>query len=172
MDRSSHFPPGFPRSGTPSRRVLLRDGAAIAGACAAALTGGGEVSAAQDRPAGGLFEVKAYGATGERAQNATAACQAAIDACTAAGGGTVRVPPGQYSVGMIQLKDNVTLHVEAGATLFLIQDTAQFPRGPPRHGVRGERHQHGLTGRGTLDGLAQYEFVRDARRRSRDCPRD
>ena len=159
MDRPSQFPPGFPRSATPSRRVLLRDGAAIAGACAAALTGGGQVSAAQDRPAGGLFEVKAYGATGERAQNATAACQAAIDACTAAGGGTVRVPPGQYSVGMIQLKDNVTLHVEAGATLFLIQDTDQFPRGRRAMVFAENATNIGLTGRGTLDGLAQYQFV-------------
>jgi hypothetical protein len=158
MERSPRLPSGLPRSGTPSRRALLRDGAAIAGAWAAALTGGG-VDAAQDRPAGGLFDVKAYGATGERAQNATAACQAAIDACNAAGGGTVRVPPGQYSVGMLQLKDNVTLHVEAGATLFLIQDTTQFPRGRRAMVFAENATNIGLTGRGTLDGLAQYEFV-------------
>jgi hypothetical protein len=151
-------PPRRPET-TPSRRALLRRGA-IAGAWAAALTGDSAYAAqAQGGPAGAVFDVKAYGATGERAQNATAACQAAIDACTAAGGGTVRVPPGHYSVGMIQLKDNVTLHVEAGGTLFLIQDTTQFPRGRRAMIFAENATNIGLAGRGTLDGLAQYEFV-------------
>ena len=57
------------------------------------------------------------------------------------------------------MKDNVTLHVEAGATLFLIQDNAQFPRGR-RAMIFAENAVHvTITGRGTLDGLAQYEFV-------------
>ena len=60
---------------------------------------------------------------------------------------------------MIQLKDNVTLHVEAGATLFLIQDTTQFPRGRRAMMFAENATNIGLTGRGTLDGLAQYEFV-------------
>jgi hypothetical protein len=107
----------------------------------------------------GRFDVKAFGATGVRAHNATGACQAAIDACTAAGGGEVRVPPGEYSVGTIQLKDNVTLHVEAGATLFLIQDAATFPRGRRAMVYAENAVNIGVTGRGTLDGLAQYEFV-------------
>lgn len=107
----------------------------------------------------GVHDIKAFGAAGLRAQNATGACQAAIDACAAAGGGTVRVPPGEYSVGMLQLKDNVTLHVEAGATLCLMQDTALFPRGRRAMVFAENASNIGLTGRGTLDGLAQYEFV-------------
>jgi polygalacturonase len=109
-----------------SRRTWLQSCAVLAGGTC--LTGQ-SISAPQSMPAARQFDVKAHGATGIRTQNATLACQSAIDACTAAGGGTVNVPPGEYSVGMLQLKDNVTLHVEAGATLFLIQDTAQFPRG-------------------------------------------
>lgn len=44
--------------------------------------------------------------------------QAAIDACSAAGGGRVRVTPGDYWLnGPIVLKSNVDLHVEEGAVL-------------------------------------------------------
>ena len=136
-----------------------------------ALTGQ-SIPAPQPTPATRQFDVKAYGATGVRIQSATGACQSAIDACTAAGGGTVNVPPGDYSVGMLQLKDNVTLHVEAGATLFLIQDNAQFPRGRRAMLFAENAVNVAITGRGTLDGLAQYQVRADAGRRSRDCPRD
>jgi hypothetical protein len=105
------------------------------------------------------FDVRVYGATGLRAQNATGAVQAAIDACTAAGGGTVRVPPGEYSVATIQLKDHVTLEVEAGATLFLLQDASQFARERRAMIYASGARDIALTGRGTLDGLAQYEFA-------------
>ena len=67
--------------------------------------------------------------------------------------------PGEYSVGTIQLKDNVTLHVEAGATIFLSQDNPQFPRGRRAMVFAENASNIGVTGRGTLDGLAQYEFV-------------
>jgi polygalacturonase len=113
--------------------------------------------APQPTPATRQFDVKAYGATGVRTQSATVACQSAIDACTAAGGGIVNIPPGDYSVGMLQLKDNVTLHVEAGATLFLIQDNAQFPRGRRAMLFAENAVNLAITGRGTLDGLAPYE---------------
>ena len=44
--------------------------------------------------------------------------QARIDACSAAGGGVVRVPQGRYEDMLpIVLKDNVELHLEAGVVL-------------------------------------------------------
>jgi hypothetical protein len=43
-----------------------------------------------------IFNVKDYGATGKKAGSAQAAIQKAIDACAAAGGGMVYVPPGEY----------------------------------------------------------------------------
>jgi len=113
-------------------------------------------------PAGSLFNVKQYGATGRRDGNSTKAIQAAIDACTAAGGGVVYVPPGEYTTGAIQLKDNVNLHLEAGATLFLSQNRDDFS-GRMRSMVNSSGARNiAVTGRGTLDGLAQYEYV-DAR---------
>ena len=106
--------------------------------------------------------MKQYGASGKRAENATKAIQAAIDACTGAGGGVVYVPPGEYTTGAIHLKDNVNLHLEAGATLFLSQNRDDFAgRARSMINASGARNI-AVTGRGTLDGLAQYEYV-DAR---------
>jgi hypothetical protein len=147
-------------AGSPSRRALLQGGAALAGAWAASLASAPAGLLAHQEPArDGRFDVRTFGAAGQRAENATGAFQRAVDACTAAGGGTVRVPPGEYSVGMIQLKDNVTLDVEAGATLFLAQDNALYPRGRRAMLFAENASNIGVTGRGTLDGLAQYEFV-------------
>ena len=82
-----------------------------------------------------------------------------MDACVSAGGGMVYVPPGEYTVGTIQLKDNVTLHLEAGATLFLSQSSADFPRGARAMIFAENATNIAVTGMGTLDGLAQYVFT-------------
>lgn len=106
-----------------------------------------------------VFDVTQYGATGKRADSATKAIQDAIDACAAAGGGVVYVPPGEFTTGAIQLKDNVNLHVEAGATLFLSQDRAEFTAGARAMINANGARNIAVTGRGTLDGLAQYVYV-------------
>jgi Glycosyl hydrolases family 28 len=134
-----------------SRRDLLLRGSAVLLVPAA--------RAAQQATAVTAFDVRGFGATGQRADNATSAFQRAIDACTAAGGGTVRVPSGAYTIGMIELKDNVTLDLDAGATLLLSQDTTQFPRGRRAMVFAENAHNIAVTGRGTLDGLAQYVFT-------------
>ena len=41
-----------------------------------------------------IFNVKDFGATGKKSDDALPTIQKAIDACAAAGGGTVYVPPG------------------------------------------------------------------------------
>ncbi len=119
-----------------SRRSLLMRGSAALGT--GTLLGATGAEAAQPAAAR-AFDVRAFGATGQRADSATQAFQNAIDACTAAGGGTVRVPAGGYTVGMIQLKDNVTLDLDAGATLFLSQDERRVSARPPRDDLRRER---------------------------------
>ena len=69
------------------------------------------------------------------------------------------VPPGQYVSGPLWLKDNVELHLEAGATISLSQNPADWPAGAPALvNSRGAKNI-AITGRGTIDGKAQYEYV-------------
>jgi polygalacturonase len=87
------------------------------------------------------------------------AVQSAIDACAAAGGGVVYLPPGRYVSGPLWMKDNVELRVEAGATVVMSHDRADWPAG-----VRALVNARGvkriaITGRGTFDGNAQWEYV-------------
>jgi polygalacturonase len=64
------------------------------------------------------YNVIDFGAAGDGQANDAAAIQRAIDACTAAGGGTVLLPAGKtFRSGTIALKSNVELHVEGGARL-------------------------------------------------------
>lgn len=64
------------------------------------------------------FNVRDYGAVGDGATNDANAIQAAIEACTAHGGGSVLIPAGAtYLSGSLVLKSHVDLHVERGATL-------------------------------------------------------
>jgi len=64
-----------------------------------------------------LYNIRDFGAKGDGKSLDTAALQAAIDACTRDGGGTVLVPAGTFVIGTTQLKSNVTLHLAASATL-------------------------------------------------------
>ncbi len=108
-------------------------------------------------PVAGVCNVRDYGATGTRSQNATQALQGAVDACHAQGGGTAYVPPGEYTTGTIVLKDNVTLWLEAGAVLYLSQDRADFPRERAHVFAEGARNV-AIRGRGRFDGQARYEW--------------
>ncbi len=67
--------------------------------------------------AGSNFNVRSFGAKGDGKTKDTIAIQKTIDACTAAGGGTVVVPPGTYMTGSIFLKNNVDFYIMSGATL-------------------------------------------------------
>lgn len=58
---------------------------------------------------------------------ATAAIQRAIDACAAAGGGTVRLSQGDYLSGTIVLRSGVMLEVAAGARLLASTNLQHYP---------------------------------------------
>ena len=80
---------------------------------------------------GDVFNILNYGAAPTTGTLNTQAIQAAIDACTAAGGGTVLVPNGDFVTGTIELKSNVTLRVSAGARLLGSRDIADYRSGSP-----------------------------------------
>jgi polygalacturonase len=73
------------------------------------------------------FDALDFGAVGDGEANDRAAIQKAIDACTANGGGQVRLAAGkQFLSGQIVLKDHVDLHLEPGARLFASTDPADY----------------------------------------------
>ena len=97
--------------------------------------------------------------------DAADAIRAAIDACSAAGGGRVVVPRGVFLTGAIYLKSNVNLHLEAGATLRFSTDPERYPLVYSRwEGTECmnysplvyafEQSNIAITGKGTLDGQA------------------
>src|SRR5208282_232802 len=73
-----------------------------------------------------IFNVKNYGATGNKADDGQKAIQSAVDACAKAGGGTVYVPPGEYTSGTIHLRRHVRFFIDAGATLYASTDPALY----------------------------------------------
>jgi polygalacturonase len=64
------------------------------------------------------YVITDYGAKSDTAVLCTAVLQQCIDRCSAAGGGRVVVPAGNYKTGTIVLKSNVHLHLALGATLY------------------------------------------------------
>lgn len=87
------------------------------------------------------------------------AVQSAIDACAADGGGVALLPPGRYVSGPLWLKDNVELRLHAGATLVLSPDRADWAPGVRALiNAKGAKHI-AVTGRGVIDGNAQWEFA-------------
>lgn len=110
-----------------------------------------------------IFNILRYGAVGNGLTKNTKAIQKTIEACVKAGGGTVWVPAGKFLTGPINLKSNMTLHVDAGARLLFSQDVSDYRTVQSRwYGIE----QHGfspcifaegcenisITGRGIIDG--------------------
>src|SRR5271166_6162976 len=106
-----------------------------------------------------VFNVKDYGASGRKQDNARPALQQAIDACGKAGGGQVYVPAGEYTSGQLHLRSGVRLYVEAGATIYAALDGSQYDDPKRAALIYGEDlHDIALEGGGTLDGQAAYEW--------------
>lgn len=116
--------------------------------------------------AGMMRPVTRFGAVGDGAHDDTAAIQRAIDDCGRAGGGTVLVPAGTFLTGTLDLRDRVTLHLDAGAVLLASDDRARYAfRGtPPGCAQKATRcglvHALGcadvaVTGRGRIAGRAR-----------------
>ena len=64
------------------------------------------------------YNIVEYGAKSDTTVLSTKALQQAIDDCSHLGGGRVVVPTGSYKIGSIELRSNVNLHLEQGATLY------------------------------------------------------
>jgi hypothetical protein len=73
------------------------------------------------------FTVTDYGAAGDGKTLDTLSIQKAIDAATAAGGGTVVLPAGRFLTGTIFLRSHVTLELRSGATLLGSRNIKDYP---------------------------------------------
>lgn len=115
-------------------------------------------------PSDGLYSVRQFGAVGDGKTPDTEAIQKAIDAASAAGGGTVCLPPGTYLSATIRLKSKVTLRIDAAATLLGSTNLKDFPEIIPRFRSYTDKyvrtsliyaedvHDVAIVGRGTIDG--------------------
>jgi len=101
-----------------------------------------------------IFNVKDYGATGRKSFDARPAIQKAIDGAAAAGGGTVYLPPGEYTSGTLHLRSHVRLLVDSGATLFASLDGKAFDKPALLYAENADNIT--IEGRGTMDGQASY----------------
>jgi hypothetical protein len=121
-----------------------------------------------------IHNIVAGGADPTGAAMSTSAVQGAVDAATAAGGGTVYVPAGVYKVGNVVLKSNVSLYLKPGAVFRFTGDPADYT-----HNWHKDSQNRDITwwistafgssnirvyGRGTLDSngneaISKYNFA-------------
>ena len=110
-----------------------------------------------------VFDARAYGAVGDGTTNDRAAIQAAIDAANNTGGSVV-LAGGTFLSGTLQLHGNMTLFVDASATLLGSTNPADYPTQTPATGntqlsncqralVYADAASHvTIDGGGTIDG--------------------
>ncbi len=111
---------------------------------------------------------------GPTARRSTKAIQAALDACGAAGGGTVVVPAGTFVTGTIWLRSHVELHLQHGAVLLASPDLDDYNKEDayPQNWGCGEEEWNAshlilaieaedvaITGSGTIDGNGKVFFT-------------
>ncbi|HMF44872.1 MAG TPA: glycosyl hydrolase family 28 protein, partial [Polyangia bacterium] len=104
----------------------------------------------------GSFNVTTYGAVGDGKTNNTSAIQAALNAATSAGGGTVTIPSGTFLSGPITIGSGTNLNLASGAVLEMLPmssygsgDTAFITP------AASSTHDIAITGSGTIEGQGQ-----------------
>ncbi len=111
-----------------------------------------------------LYDIRDYGAKGDRETLCTMSIQKAIDSCSEVGGGTVYLPPGTFLTGTIFLKTGVTLRLDPACTLLGSKDLKDYP--PTVQAFRSYTDNYtdksliyaekaeriAITGSGTIDG--------------------
>jgi polygalacturonase len=105
-----------------------------------------------------VFNITNYGAVGDGRKLNTAAIQKTINACSAAGGGMVRVTAGKYLFGPITLTSSINLHLDQGAVLLINNDMAAYPLKANRYQdciTAADAHDVEISGEGVIDGQGQ-----------------
>src|SRR5947207_72890 len=143
---------------TPALAASL--GGGLAEQSAAAAEGADKSTLPENLPGAGVYNIRNYGAKGDGKTLDTVAVQAAIEACTANRGGIVLVPAGDFVVGTLELKSNVTLHLAAAGRLLGSDKIEHYSAGkgvPPGNGnvvllYAANAENISIEGKGTVDG--------------------
>ncbi|MBE3096352.1 MAG: glycoside hydrolase family 28 protein [Planctomycetes bacterium] len=106
-----------------------------------------------------VFNVRDYGAKGDKQADDQKAIQAAIDACAKAGGRTVRLPPGDYLSGTLHLRSHTMLYLDKGATLWASTDPAHYEGKTSGHLLVADNATDvGVYGQGTINGQGTADY--------------
>ena len=97
-----------------------------------------------------VFNVKAFGATGDGATLDTPAINRTINACRQAGGGLVVFPAGKYVTGTFEMFSDMTLEVQSGAVILGSTNLADYGL-KETYGI--DEHQIGQSGEGLRTGI-------------------
>ncbi len=100
-----------------ARRDLLKLSGLGLVAAAGSISPAAAASPKRPLSAPSIFDVRAFGATGDGKSIDTGAINKAIEAASAAGGGTVLFPPGTYVAFSIHLRSFVDLYLAQGCTI-------------------------------------------------------
>src|SRR2546423_1662181 len=148
-----------------SRTAFRRTGISAAACLAVLATAGGPAwSQATPSPSaanhGRVCKVRDYGATGDGTTNDAPAVDRAIAAANGARGGTVAFPAGTYLAGSsIRLMSDVTLRLDAGATLLGAPTGYDVPEPNPNDAFQDFGHSHFHDGMIWGDNLKNMGFV-------------
>jgi len=114
-----------------------------------------------------VYNIRDFGAQGDGVTLDTKAIQAAIDLCHQEKGGTVMVPAGDFIIGTVELKSNVTLHLSNRGRLLGSPRKEDYSAGkgvPPGNGnivmiYAANADNVSIQGRGTIDGNGTAFFT-------------
>ncbi len=101
-----------------------------------------------------IFNVTKFGALGDGVKDNATNIQNAINAASAAGGGIVEFPAGQYLSGPLTLRSRINLRLDDGARLMMLP-LGQYPGGrtnAPTFITANDATDLEISGRGTFDG--------------------
>ncbi|MCU0443740.1 MAG: glycosyl hydrolase family 28 protein [Microscillaceae bacterium] len=107
-----------------------------------------------------VYKITDFGAKGDGKTMNTAFIQQAIDVCNKNGDGTVWIPAGIFVCGEIELKSNLTLHLDNGAILLGSPEIKDYPKF--KQLIHAENLQNiTFSGSGTIDGNGKSFFNPD-----------
>jgi polygalacturonase len=90
-----------------------------------------------------VFDVTAFGARGDGRTGNRDAIEKAIQAASAAGGGTVEFPTGTWITGSVRLRSNVTLRLDPGSLIEASSDPAMYDPPEPNPSDKFQDFGHG-----------------------------